>query len=166
MSRHTTSAAIALRAATHDDRAMLGELITEGTDTAYRASPLYFLRLAFDVQPRESRAIVAVREGVVVGGALFGSVAGAIGTGRIHFITVASTARRLGIASRLCEAAVTDLSRRGARNVVVELPDDPAFIGGGELLARCDFVEVARVPHYYRDGVALVVLHRAISLPE
>ena len=166
MSRHTTSAAVVIRAATLEDRATLAELIGGGTDPAYRASPLYFLRLAFDARPEESRAIVAVRDGVVVGGALFGLVAGAIGTGRIHFVTVAAMSRRLGIASRLCEAAVADIAGRGARNVVVELPDDRTFTGSGELLARCDFAEVARVLDYYRDGVALVVLNRAISPPE
>jgi ribosomal protein S18 acetylase RimI-like enzyme len=166
MSRDTTNAELAVRAATHDDRATLAELIGDGTDPAYRASPLYFLRLAFEARPEESRAIVAVRDGIVVGGALFGLIAGAVGTGRIHFITVAAMSRRLGIASRLCEAAVRDLARRGARNVVVELPDDRAFTGGGELLARCDFAAVARVADYYRDGVALVVLNRAVSPPE
>ena len=164
MSHHrATTAGVELRAATLDDRATLLTLVTEGTGTAYREMPLYFLRLAFQAQPEESRAIVAVQGGAVVGVALFGMVAGAVGTGRIHFIVVDAAARRLGIGSRLCEAAVADLSAGGARAVIIEIPDDRALIAGRELLVRCAFAETARVADYYRDGVALIVLHRAIS---
>jgi len=90
-------------------------------------------------------------------------VAGAIGTGRIHFVVVAADSRRLGIASRLCAAAVDELSTQAVRSVIVELPDDRIVGSGRALLESCSFTEVARVSDYYRDGVALVVLQRAIS---
>jgi ribosomal protein S18 acetylase RimI-like enzyme len=163
MSDRATTHAVALRPATRDDRAALMALVTDGIGgTAYRELPLHFLRLALQSPSAESRAIVAERDGAVVGGAAFGTVAGTIGTGRIHFVTVAAGVRRLGIASRLCEAAVADLSARGARSIVVEMPDDQALLAGRALLRQCRFTEVARVPDYYRDDVALIVLHRAI----
>jgi hypothetical protein len=61
----------------------------------------------------------------------------------------------------MCEAAVSQLAAGGARSVIVEVPDDRAVADGHQLLASSAFVEVARVPDYYRDGVALIVLNRA-----
>jgi len=159
-----TSRVVTLRAATSDDGARLLELVTDALGGgAYHELPLHFLRLVVSGRSEdESRGIVAVRGDLVVGCALYGAVAGAVGTGRIHFIAVAAHARRLGIGARMCEAAVSSLAARGARSVIVEVPDDGAVSNGHRLLARCDFAEVARVPDYYRDGVALIVLSRGV----
>jgi hypothetical protein len=53
-----------------------------------------------------------------------------------------------------------------ARSVIVEMPDEPPFAQGRQLLARCGFAQVASVADYYRDGVALLVLHHAIAVSE
>ena len=164
MTQRAMRADVALRAATSADAAALQKLVSDtSAGTPYEELPAYFLRLALAAPSEESRAIVAVQDGAVVGCALYGVVAGAIGTGRIHFVAVAAGSRRLGIASRLCGAAVDELSARAARNVIVELPDDRVVDSGRALLERCAFTEVARVPDYHRDGVALVVLQRAVS---
>ena len=164
MTERDTTGRVALRVATRGDRARLAQLVADGAGgTAYREMPLHFLKLALDRRSEdESKALVAVQDGTTVGCVLYGEVAGAVGTGRLHFITVARDARRAGIGRQLCGAAVSDLSSRGARSVIVELPDDGAVAAGHELLASCSFSEAARVPDYYRDGVALIVLHRAI----
>ena len=163
MTDRATSDDVALRTLTGDDRASVLHLVAEAIGgTRYRELPMYFLRLALSGQCEdESRGIVAVRNDRVVGCALFGAVAGAVGTGRIHFVAVAPEARRLGIGTRMCEAAVSQLAAGGARSVIVEMPDDRAVADGHELLASNAFVEVARVRDYYRDGVALIVLNRA-----
>jgi ribosomal protein S18 acetylase RimI-like enzyme len=163
MTDRTTSGGVTLRAVTRADGATLFELVTEALGrTVYRESPMHFLRLAVSGRSEdESRGIVAVRAGRVVGCTLYGAVAGAVGTGRLHFIAVAPDARRLGIGALMCEAAVSNLTARGARNVIIEVPDDPAISDGHRLLACCAFAEVARVPDYYRDGIALIVLNRA-----
>jgi len=164
MTQRAMRAEVALRAATSADAAALQKLVSDTSDaTPYQQVPAYFLRLALAASSEESRAIVAVQNGVVVGCALYGVVAGAIGTGRIHFVAVAAGSRRLGIASRLCGAAVDELSAQAVRSVIIELPDDRVVGSGRALLEGCAFREVARVPDYYRDGVALVVLQRAVS---
>ena len=58
---------------------------------------------------------------------------------------------------------VDELSAQAVRSVIIELPDDRVVGSGRALLEGCAFREVARVPDYYRDGVALVVLQRAVS---
>ena len=131
--------------------------------TPYATVAEYFLRLASEGDTNESRAIVADREGEVVGFVLFGEVAGAIGTGRVHFVSVTASARLHAIGVGLCEAAAADLASKGARYVVAEVPDEPLLSPGRALLGRCGFVETARVADYFRDRTDLVVLLRRID---
>jgi ribosomal protein S18 acetylase RimI-like enzyme len=163
MSQHAPAMAVAFRRAGAPDRTILRAFVEHDVaGTLYAEVPTYFLRLALEGSANESRAIVAERGGEVVGFALFGEVAGSVGAGRMHFITVSASARLHAIGAGLCEAAVADLAAHGARLVVAEIPDDPILASGSALLARCGFVEVARVPDYYRDGVALIVLQRPV----
>jgi len=131
----------------------------------YAAIPTYFLGLAFEGRSTESRAVVAERGGEILGFALFGEIAGAIGAGRLHFISVTAAARLRAIGARLCEAAVADLRSHGARLVIAEVPAHPALASGLALLARSGFAETARVADYYKDGIDLVLLQRTIPLP-
>ena len=120
MNQRTMSGAVTVRVATDGDRAALERLVGEGANgTVYRDVPHYFLRLALAGRDDESRALVAVRDGTVVGCALYGSVAGAVGTTRIHFIVVARADRRSGTGQTLCASVVEDASARGARSIIV-----------------------------------------------
>ena len=67
-----------------------------------------------------------------------------------------------GVGSGLCDAAVADMAAAGARIVTAELPDDRSLAGGRALLAHAGFVDVARITHYWRDGVDLVIACRSI----
>lgn len=164
MTHRATGATVTFRPATDDDRAMLRALVDGATaGTPYTEIPTYFLRRALDGRDSECRATVAERDGELVGCVLFGDVAGAVGIGRIHLVTVAPSARGRGIARGLCDAAVADLPAPATRSIVVEMPDDEAVGAGRALIARCGFTEVARVPDYYRDGVALLVLQRTTA---
>jgi ribosomal protein S18 acetylase RimI-like enzyme len=153
-----------IRPATKADGAAMRMLIEHDLGVLpYAEIPAYYLRLAFDGRASESRAIVAERGTEFVGLALFGEVAGAVGTGRIHFIAVAAAARRNAIGAGLCETAVEDLRAHGARLVLAEVPAHPALAGGLALLDRCGFAEAARVADYYQDGIDLVLLQRAVA---
>ena len=150
------------RPAVDDDRGVMRAFIERDlAGTPYATVAEYFLRLASVGPGSESRAIVAERGSVVVGFALFGEVAGAIGTGRVHFVSVTSSARSQGVDVGLCEAAVADLTANKARLVVAEVPDEPSFLPGRTLFTRCGFVEIGRVADYFRDGTDLVVLARS-----
>jgi ribosomal protein S18 acetylase RimI-like enzyme len=155
---------IAIRPAARTDRVAIEESLARDVGgSPYIEVPAYAIRLAFHGRASESRAIVAENDGSMVGFAVFGEVAGAIGTGRLHFVSVMPTTRRHGIGTRLCEAALADLASRSDRMVVIELPDAPVFAGGHAMVARCGFVETARVADYYADGVDLLVLRRSIG---
>jgi len=158
------SSAATYRSAVDDDRAAMRALVEHDlAGTPYATVVEYFLRLASDGASNESRAIVAERAGEVVGFALFGEVAGAIGTGRVHFVSVTASARLHAIGVGLCEAALADLASNGARLIVAEVPDEPLLLPGHALLGRCGFVETARVHDYFRDRTDLVVLLRNID---
>ena len=159
----SASAVTAYRRAVHADRAAMLELLQHDVaGTPYAAVVEYFLRLASEGGERESRALVAERGGDIVGFALFGEVAGAVRTGRMHFVSVTASARLHAIGIGLCEAAVADLVSTGARLVIAEVPDEPLLSPGRALLARCGFSETARVADYYRDGVDLIILQRLV----
>lgn len=157
------SSAATYRPAVDGDRGVMRAFVEQDlVGTPYGVVVEYFLRVESDGDANESRAIVAERAGAVVGFILFGEVAGAIGTGRLHFVSVTSRARRHAVGTGLCEAAVADLSSNGGRLVVAEVPDEPSLLPGRTLLDRCGFAEIGRVADYFRDNTDLVVLARTI----
>jgi ribosomal protein S18 acetylase RimI-like enzyme len=115
----------------------------------------------------ESRALVAERRGQVLGVALYGDVAGAVGATRLHALTVAEGARRQGVGrallARTCAVLAAD---HAARLVVAELADHPALAPLCHLLEAIGFREEARIADFYRDGVALRVLRLDLGAPE
>jgi len=157
------SSAATYRPAVGGDRDVMRAFVAQDlATTPYGVVVEYFLHLASDGAANESRAIVAERAGTVVGFVLFGEVAGTIGTGRVHFVSVTSSARLDGVGTGLCEAAVADLRSNDGRLIVAEVPDEPSFLPGRTLLDRCGFVEIGRVADYFRDNTDLVVLARTI----
>ena len=114
----------------------------------------------------EHRAVVADEEGEVVGVAVYGAVAGAVGTAKVHAILVTAAARMRGVAAALCDHAAAELSAEGARLMIAELPDTPALRPGAALLERCGWHEEARVPDFYADGVALRLFRRQLPGPQ
>ena len=155
--------AVVLRPAVEADRDAVWSLVAHMSHTPYAELLAYFLPRAFEANSHETRAIVAKGDGAVAGFVLFGEVAGAIGTGRVHFVAVNATVRRRAIGSSLCDAAVADFASQGVRLVVSEVPDDETSAAGRALLTCCGFVEVGRVPAYYRDAVDLLLLQREIT---
>jgi hypothetical protein len=60
------------------------------------------------------------------------------------------------------ESVATAARDSGARFLLAEVPDDPAMGAILTLLESHGFVEEARVPDFYRDGVALRFLERRL----
>ena len=137
-------------------------LLAELGGTPYAEPALAGLGFALREATGEAAGLVADRSGEVVGVAVFGEIAGAIGAGRLHYVTAAG-ALPDGVGRRLCEAALAELADRGARFVLAELPDDTLLTPMRELLQRCGFSEEARVPDYFSDGIALTFLRRDLS---
>jgi ribosomal protein S18 acetylase RimI-like enzyme len=128
-------------------------------NTLYAERPRAALSVALAcTAPDEATGIVATSRDQIIGVALYGEVAGAHGAGKMHGMAVAADARRHGIARMLIDAFVADLTRRGARFVLVEFPEADELAVGRTLLQDCQFHEESRVADYFRDGIGLCFL--------
>jgi hypothetical protein len=85
-------------------------------------------------------------------------IAGTAGGARLHTAVLAPGVGTDDVGERLMRA-VADASREaGARFLLAEMPDDPALGTPFALLREHGFREEARVPDFFRDGVALAFL--------
>jgi ribosomal protein S18 acetylase RimI-like enzyme len=146
------------------DRSAAQELAAvELLQSPYGELPASALSTALGGQSAEARGLVSVAGDEVTGLVVFGVVAGAIGTGRLHLVAVSAAARLRGVASALISAAFERLRSEAVRVVFAEVPDDPGFAPGQSLLLREGFIEEARVADFFRDGVSLILLRRDLD---
>lgn len=110
----------------------------------------------------EHRAVVIARDGTVAALALFGAVAGAVGVFKIHAAVLAPSVTADDVGERIVSAVVEEARADSMRLIVAELPDDPVMALVRTLLLSKGFAEEARVADYFRDGVALTLLRRAL----
>lgn len=102
---------------------------------------------------------LVARDGQAVVGYAVASVVGDLA--ELQRIAVDPARRRTGIATALLDA-VLDLARTGgAHRLLLEVREDNA--GARGFYAATGFSEIDRRPRYYRDGVAAVVLSRAVT---
>jgi L-amino acid N-acyltransferase YncA len=128
--------------------------------TPYIDRAMEVLQRAERGHDEEHRALVIARDGTVAGLALFGVVAGAVGVMKLHAAVLAPSVTAEGVGERIIGAVIDEALCGGMRLVVAEVPDDPAMGQTRALLAAGGFEEEARVPDYFRDGVALTLLRR------
>ncbi|MFN2567251.1 MAG: hypothetical protein ABR499_19825 [Gemmatimonadaceae bacterium] len=108
----------------------------------------------------EARALVIERDGTIAGLVIFGLVAGTRGAARLHSLVLDRGVNADDVGGRLTSAAATAVATAGARLLLAEVPDDPALGPVSAVLRRNGFREEARVPDFFRDGVALCFLRR------
>jgi ribosomal protein S18 acetylase RimI-like enzyme len=108
----------------------------------------------------EARALVIERDGTIAGLVVFGLVAGTSGAARLHSLVLNRGVTPNDVGARLVAAAAAAAVADGARLLLAELPEDAALGPVPALLRREGFREEARVPDFFRDGVALTFLRR------
>ena len=111
----------------------------------------------------EARALVIERDGTIAGLVIFGVVAGTSGAARLHALVLNRGVNPDDVGARLTNAAASAVAADGARLLLAELPDDPALGPVPGVLLRTGFREEARVPDFFRDGVALCFLRRDLA---
>lgn len=129
----------------------------------YGVSPRSALEAVLTDADPDSRGLVAIHDGRLVGIAVYGGIAGSVGAGRLQLIVIDRDTRMRGIATKLVHGAIAALGAEGMRFVVVELPDDPALSASKQLLLQCRFRVEATVADYFRDGVDLAILRRDLA---
>jgi hypothetical protein len=111
----------------------------------------------------EARALVIERDGTIAGLVIFGLVTGTSGTARLHALVLDRSVSPDDVGGRLTSAAAAAAGAAGARLLLAEVPDDPALGPVPGVLLRNGFREEARVPDFFRDGVALSFLRRDLA---
>jgi L-amino acid N-acyltransferase YncA len=157
--------ATAPRALTPDDHVAARVLLMGALGvTPYIDRAMEVLQLAARGAGRdeEHRALVIERDGTVAALTLFGTVAGATGVQKLHVAVLAPSVSSEDVGQRIVRAMLDEARGEGARLVVAELPEDPAMGQVRALLASEGFEEEARVPDFYREGVALTRLRREL----
>ena len=110
----------------------------------------------------EHRALVIARDGTVAALALFGTIAGTARGARVHTAVLAPGIEIEDVGRRLMDAVASAARGSGADFLLAELPDDPALGTTLALLRQHGFRDEARVPDFFRDGVALTFLRCAL----
>jgi ribosomal protein S18 acetylase RimI-like enzyme len=162
--RTVTTTTLTLRPLVPSDATLVRPLVRRILErTTYAEQPIATLEGALQGFSDECLGIVASDPDEIVGLVLFGLVAGSSGAGRVYLVAVAERARRQGVATRLVEAACADLSARGGRFVFAELPEDSDLTSSHELFRARGFQKEGQVPEFFRPGIGLVLLRRALT---
>lgn len=130
--------------------------------TPYIDRALEVLELAERGNDPEHRALVIARDGTVAALALFGTIAGTAHGARVHTAVLAPGVEIEDVGVRLMDAVAKAVRGAGAEFLLAELPDDPALGTTLALLRQHGFRDEARVPDFFRDGVALTFLRLAL----
>ena len=110
----------------------------------------------------EVQSFVIERDGTVAALALFGAVAGAQGTWKLHMMLLAERIDPREVGGAMIEAVVATARSAGARLLAAELPGDPVMGRVLSLLRASSFRQEGRIPHFFRDEVAMLFLRRDI----
>lgn len=130
--------------------------------TPYIDRALEVLELAERGNDPEHRALVIARDGTVAALALFGTIAGTAHGARVHTAVLAPGVDIEDVGMRLMDAVANAVRGSGAAFLLAELPDDPALGTTLALLRQSGFRDEARVPDFFREGVALSFLRRSV----
>jgi hypothetical protein len=108
------------------------------------------------------RALVIARDGTAAALALFGPVSGASGAWHLHMLLTAAGIASRDVGGALVDAALEEVRANEGRFLLAELPADPVIGSSLTLLRSKAFRQVGRIPDFYREGVALLLLRRDV----
>lgn len=110
----------------------------------------------------ETRATLVERDGTVAALALYGPVSGARGAWHLSALLIAAGVTTVDVGRGLLDAVLATVRAGGGRFLLAELPADPVIGTSLTLLRKSGFRQEARIPDFYRDGVALLFLRRTL----
>jgi hypothetical protein len=139
--------------------AMLAEDALRGSPYLDRAREILRAACAGDPEWRATGAFDPVN-GALRAVASFGPVSGASDAWRVGDLLFARDSASRDVADPLIQDVVTAVQRRHARLVVAEMPADETIGFSITVLRANGFRQEARIPDFYRDGVAQLFLRR------
>jgi ribosomal protein S18 acetylase RimI-like enzyme len=103
------------------------------------------------------RFAVAVRDERVVGYACWGSTPLTDRVYDLYWIAVDPTAQGAGVGRSLLEVAESAVRSERGRMLLIETASKPSYDKTRAFYLKCEYVEVARIPDFYREGDDKVV---------
>ena len=110
----------------------------------------------------ETRAMLVEGDGIVAALALYGPVSGARDAWILSTLLIAAGIATPDVARGLLDAVLATVRAGGGRFLLAEMPADPVIGTSLTLLRKSGFRQEARIPDFYRDGVALLFLRRTL----
>jgi hypothetical protein len=110
----------------------------------------------------DTRALAMERDGTYAALALFGEVTPSNRVWKLHTLLLSERVDAREVGGGLLDAIVERIRILDARYLVAELPADPVYGRTLTLLRASSFRQEGRIPDFYRDGVALLFLKRAV----
>lgn len=112
---------------------------------------------------RDYRFLVAEANGKLAGYLCYGPTPMTEGAFDLYWVAAAAELRGTGVGRALLERMETDLRSLSARLVRVEMSSVEADAATQRFYERNGYHEAARIPDFYREGDALVILTRRLS---
>jgi ribosomal protein S18 acetylase RimI-like enzyme len=151
------------------DRAPLEEIL-RATDAFTEAEVAVALEL-IDLGIRASeggadagyRFLVAEEDGRVAGYTCYGETPCTEGTYDLYWIAVDPSLQGRGVGRRLVRATEDAVAASHGRMLLVETASKPSYAATRAFYERIGYVEVARIPDFYRPGDAKIVYQRLVT---
>src|SRR5688572_16445309 len=156
-----------IRRLARPDRQSIEELI-RSDDTFNQdevAVALELVDAACDHPGRDYHILVCEDEARILGYVCFGPTPMTKGTWDLYWIATHRAARGRGVATRLVDAMEAELQVAGARIVRLETSQLESYGAARSFYERLGFVEVGRIPDFYRQGDDLVTFAKRLDLP-
>lgn len=110
----------------------------------------------------DTQALTLERDGTMAALALFSEIIPSNGVWKLHTLVLGERADAREVGGAMLDAIVGRLRTLGATRLLAELPADPVYGRTLTLLRAQSFQQEGRVPHFYRDDVALLFLTRTL----
>lgn len=110
----------------------------------------------------DTQALTIERDGTHAALALFGEIVPSHGVWKLHTLLLSDRVEAREVGGALMGAVLERARSLGARSLLGELPADPVYGRTLTLLRASGFRQEGRIPDFFRDGVALLFLRRAV----
>jgi len=107
-------------------------------------------------------ALTIERDGTYAALALFGEIVPSNHVWKLHTLLISERVDALEVGDAMLAAVMERVRTLGAQSLVAELPADPVYGRTLDRLRRNGFRQPGKIPDFYRDGVALLFLARAL----
>jgi hypothetical protein len=110
----------------------------------------------------DTHALTIERDGTYASLALFGEIEASNKVWKLHTMLLNERVDTREVGNAMLEAVTEKIRTLGARFLVAEMPGDPVYGQTLNVLRANRFKQQGKVPDFYRDGVSLLFLIRAL----